>query len=395
MASRMSDVASGPESRAARVEALKSAAIQAVQTGDLISAISSFEQLLALDPQNADILSNLGKLYYGSGDLDAATRKLGEACAAAPHNEDFRVNYHSALVITADRHASAGNVRAAIACLRKVLAADPAHPPARIGLSNFLALSGARGELRDFMPHATPELLGTHVLIACMPKSGSSFLKEALCGLTGWPDTPLSYAYLQTEQELHLPYLLRTATTDTVTQQHCRATDPNIHILQAFGIRPIVLLRRVEDIVVSLSDFYDQGAIYNTFFEDLWPTLDRAAKFDLVIDHIMPWYATFHASWERVARLGRLECHFLTYEEMIADKPAAIARVAAFLGLDKSGEECAAAVVSAEGDAVKTRLNKGGAGRGEAALDDAQKTRLRRLFETSGTRDLERIGLAA
>ena len=30
-----------------------------------------------------------------------------------------------------------------------------------------------------------------------MPKSGSTFLKETLCKLTGWPDTFLYYAYLR------------------------------------------------------------------------------------------------------------------------------------------------------------------------------------------------------
>src|SRR3546814_18105807 len=55
-----------------------------------------------------------------------------------------------------------------------------------------------------------------HVLIACMPKSGSSFLKEAVRKLTGWPDKALSYAYLQNEQELHLPNMLRLAMEDTV-----------------------------------------------------------------------------------------------------------------------------------------------------------------------------------
>jgi tetratricopeptide (TPR) repeat protein len=394
MATRLFEGAGGPADHGARIEALKSAAIRAVQSGDTATAISSFEQLLAFDPRNADILSNLGKLCYSSGDLEAAIKWFANACAAAPHNQGLRTNYLSALVIAAGQHSSGGNIPVAITCLRTALAEDPGHSSARIDLANLLELSGVRAALDDFMPGATPAQLGTHVLIACMPKSGSSFLKEVLCRLTGWPDTPLSYAYLQNEQELYLPYLLRAASSDTVTQQHCRATGPNTQILQAFGIRPIVLLRRIEDIVVSLTDFYDHGATLNTFFPDLWPTLGQAAKYDLVIDHVMPWYASFYASWERAARRGRLECLFVTYEEMIADKPATTARIAGFLGLDKTAEECAAAVRAADGDTVKTRFNRGGAGRGEEALDDDQKARLRRLFSTYGTLDLGRVGLA-
>ena len=83
-----------------------------------------------------------------------------------------------------------------------------------------------------------------------------------------------------------------------MTQQHCRATGPNTQILQAFGIRPVVLVRRLDDIFLSLCDFYDGGAIINTFYGDVWPTLDPSAKFDQIIDNMIPWYASFYASWE-------------------------------------------------------------------------------------------------
>lgn len=360
-------------------------------TSDAATAIASFEQLLALTPDNAAILSNLGKLYYMSGNIEAATQKFADASAAAPQNEAFRTNYHSALMIAAGNHSSQANIPEAIACLRTVLAEDPGHPNARVDLANVLELSGSRGELGDFIPNATPDQLGTHVLIACMPKSGSTFLKETLCALTGWPDTPLTYAYLQNEQELYLPYLLRAASSDTVTQQHCRATGPNTQILQAFGIRPVVLVRRLDDIVVSTSDFYDNGAVTNTFFGDVWPTLDPSAKYDLIIDHVMP--CTLHFTRRGNGRRGGLDFLFVTYDDMIADKAATLTGIADYLGLGKTAEACAAAVQAVDGDATKTRFNKGGAGRGAAALDDDQKARLRKLLDIYGDLDLERIGL--
>ena len=124
-----------------------------------------------------------------------------------------------------------------------------------------------------------------------------------------------------------------------------------------------------------------------------WPTLDPSAQFDQIIDHMIPWYASFYASWERAARTEKLDCLFVTYEEMIADKPAAIAAIADDLQLGKTAEECAAAAETVDGDAVKTRFNKGGAGRGAAALDDDQKDRLRKLVSIYGDVDLDRVGL--
>jgi hypothetical protein len=50
----------------------------------------------------------------------------------------------------------------------------------------------------------------------------------------------------------------------------------------------VVLVRRLDDIVLSLCDFYDGGAIIITFYGDVWPTLDPSAKFDQIIDHMIP-----------------------------------------------------------------------------------------------------------
>lgn len=394
MATRMSQGAGETTANdVSRVGALQAAAKQAAESGNIPVAISNFEQLLAFDPSNADILSNLGKLYYMAGNLDAATKYFGDASEAAPENEAFKANHIATLGMSAGQNMAGGNFPAAIALLRTSLAHDPGSPNSRVDLANALEFSGTRSELGDFMPDTTPDQLGTHVLIACMPKSGSTFLKETLCGLTGWPDTFLSYAYLQNEQEIYLPYLQRAASSNTVTQQHCRATGPNTQILQAFGIRPVILVRRLDDIVLSLSDFYDGGATVNTFYRDVWPTLDQSGKYDLIIDHVMPWYASFYASWERVARLKKLDCLFVTYEEMIADKPAMVAAIADYLQLGKTAEECAAAVQAVDGDAEKTRFNKGRAGRGAAALDNDQKARLRKLLGIYGEVNLDRIGL--
>jgi hypothetical protein len=107
----------------------------------------------------------------------------------------------------------------------------PGNSGCGVDLANALESSGIPAELGDFIPNAAPEQFGTHLLITCMPKTGSTFLKETLCKLTGWPDTLLSYAYLRNEQEFYLPYLLRAASNNMVTQQHCRATGPNTQIL--------------------------------------------------------------------------------------------------------------------------------------------------------------------
>ena len=380
--------------RLARLNALADAARDALARSDLPRAISKFEQILEFEPRNHTVLSSLGVLYFNAGNKERAVRMLADALAAAPGDAAIRRSYASVLGGAAELKSRTGDFSGAATLLRQALAADPGHTGARVDLANALEFGGLPAVLSDYMPDTTPDRLGTHLLIACMPKSGSTFLKETLCRLTGFVAANYAYAYLQNEQEIHLPNVIQSAKENTVTQQHCRATGPNTQILQAFGVKPIVLVRNLADIVLSLSDFYDFGAVRNTFFVDVWPSLDTQGKYNLIIDQVMPWYAGFYASWERARRFGRLDCLFLTYEEMLSDKPAAIGRISDFVGLGKTAAACEAAVRAIDGDASKTRFNKGIAGRGDRTLDDDQKARLRRLVSAYGPVDLERVGLA-
>ena len=100
-----------------------------------------------------------------------------------------------------------------------------------------------------------------HLIVACMPKSGSTFLASALTHATGYSNVVLAFGFEQNEQDLYLPALIRNSGFDTVTQQHMRATDPNLRLLAAFHMAPIVLVRNLEDITISLYDHLHNTAI--------------------------------------------------------------------------------------------------------------------------------------
>ena len=125
MATKMSQGASEATDIAGKVSALQASAKQAVESGNISADISSFEQLRATAPDHADILSNLGKLYYMSGNLDAAIEFFGDSAAAAPENEAFKANHIAALGMSAGQNVAEGNLPAAFALLRTALAHDP------------------------------------------------------------------------------------------------------------------------------------------------------------------------------------------------------------------------------------------------------------------------------
>ena len=279
-----------------------------------------------------------------------------------------------------------------ISCFRKSLSIHQA-PGFHINLSNALACAGRRAELADFATDITPDKLGRHVFIACVPKCASTFLKDLLVSLTGYRDVFMVQAAGQNEHELYLPSVIEAACLDTVTQQHCRASDANVQIMEAFGIKPVVLVRDIFDSVMSLLDFYDKGAFHNSYFRSDYQSLDEETRIDLLIDNVIPWYFQFVASWSEVERKRALDIFWLNYEELIADKPAIVQNVLKFYGLGASLRGIEQKIRETESQAGKIRFNKGVTGRGKSGLSDKQKEKVRGLARYYPTTDFGRIGL--
>src|SRR5437667_10576004 len=279
-----------------------------------------------------------------------------------------------------------------VLCCRKAIAVYPS-PGSYVNLTNSLSATGQRAKLSDFTTEITPEQLGRHLFIACVPKSASTFLKNLLVNLTGYRDLFTVYAAGQSEHEIYLPTLRESAELDTVTQQHCRASDANVHLMQGFGIRPVVLVRNIFDSVMSLLDFYNRGAFQTSYFRADWPALDEDTKIDLLIESVIPWYFQFVASWDLAERQKRIELQWLTYEELVADKPAAVLKVLEFYGLGAPRRGVEQRIKQIESEERKIRFNKGVTGRGKSGLNQQQKDQIRRLARYHPSADFGRIGL--
>ncbi|NOT62087.1 MAG: hypothetical protein HOP19_17880 [Acidobacteria bacterium] len=284
---------------------------------------------------------------------------------------------------------------AAIELFRKAISVE-ARPAYYVNLSSALTAMAQLGRLSDYAPHGLAAPRGQHLFIACAPKSGSTFLKNALCRLTGYREQYCFYAHGQNEHDLYLPILLDGFGENLVTQQHCRAAEANVQLMQAFGIRPVVLVRNLFDAVISQRDYYRQGAAVNTYHHAEFAELDDAAQLDLLIEFVVPWYFQFFASWQRVARAQRLDVLWLSYEEMLKDKPAAVARVLDFYGLSRERAEIETAINAVEGRGEQPQFNKfnrGVAGRGQAQLSAAQQARIAALQRFYPATDFRLLGL--
>jgi tetratricopeptide (TPR) repeat protein len=281
---------------------------------------------------------------------------------------------------------------ACLTCCRMAIRIKP-DPTYHVNLTNALAVLGRPPRLSDFTTRITPRQLGKHVFIACVPKSASTFLKNVLVDLTGYKNIFSVYSSWQTEQELYLPTVMEYADQNTVTQQHCRASEANIQMMQAFGIRPVVLVRNVFDAVISLADFYRQGAYFNSYFRADFLTLGEEKQVDLLIDNIVPWYLQFVASWSLAEKEDRLEIYWLSYEDLIRNKVKSIEQLLEFYGLGAAGSAVERLIAATEAKSNKNRFNIGVAGRGKTGLTNKQKERIIALTEYHPATDFSRIGL--
>ena len=282
---------------------------------------------------------------------------------------------------------------AALFFIRKAIAVEPC-PSYYIDLTNALARLKTPARLIDYTNKYAVTDLGRHIFVTCAPKSGSTFLKNVLVGVTGFKDMFSVYASLQNEQELDLPHFIKFGNVNTVTQQHARASEANIQIMQAFGVRPTVLVRNIFDTAASLLDFYTKGFTFSTYFDkEEFLAFDEDQKMDLLIEYVLPWYFQFVASWQRAEREKRLEMNWVTYEEMIADKPKSVERILAFHGITAPNELILQKIAEIESDGEKNRFNKGVAGRGKVVLNDQQKDRIAKLARHFPSNDFSVIGL--
>ena len=102
----------------------------------------------------------------------------------------------------------------------------------------------------------------------------------------------------------------------------------------------------------------------------------------------------FLAGWQQADRERRVPILWLTYEELMRDKPAAVARVLAFHGLGAPEEKITAALAAQESDPRRNRFNAGLSGRGQSALTPAQHARLRHLAAAYPAAGFTSFGLA-
>jgi Sulfotransferase domain len=221
----------------------------------------------------------------------------------------------------------------------------------------------------------------SHIFLACFPKSGSTFLSTALQGLTGYSAYSAAEEYGHNEQDISRRKLRRARRT-SIIQQHAKGSKNNLNILRQYSMRPIVHVRNLFDVVISLHDhlFGEDHCVPTGYVHREFWRLSQREQFDYLIHVHLPWYFNFLVSWHEAQR--HFSLIMTSYEELFADPPGTLRRLADFYGfdVDDAAIERALHYVSHQ----HTRFNKGVTGRGRELLTSAQCDAIRSLAKVWG-----------
>lgn len=231
-----------------------------------------------------------------------------------------------------------------------------------------------------------------HVFFASFPKSGTTYLHKLLLNATGFEDYLLDRFSEDQQQNIIRQWMPMFLAQNTVTQIHMFATAPNIRMMKELGVRPVVLIRDLADVLVSLRDHVVNEdhvmpiAQFPREFLD-WNTEQQGW---FIVRMAAPWYLNFYASWKRAE--PQIDVLWVRYSELILDPRQTLNRILLHSGVDVNPDNIDRAVASV--DMSRVRFNVGVSGRGRKTLSDAQVRAIDEIAATfAGAIDFTPIGV--
>ncbi|MGD9146785.1 MAG: tetratricopeptide repeat protein [Anaerolineae bacterium] len=111
-------------------------------SGEFEEAVAEYEQALEDEPENVDVLSNLGVAYYNLGQLDKAIEQYSKAIEIAPKDADIRSNLAAAYVQQYQTSGVSDQLESALEEYQTAVELDTSLAEAFFGLGVVYALLG-------------------------------------------------------------------------------------------------------------------------------------------------------------------------------------------------------------------------------------------------------------
>jgi Sulfotransferase domain len=169
-----------------------------------------------------------------------------------------------------------------------------------------------------------------------------------------------------------------------VTHVHMQALPSNRFFLEAFDIRPVIMVRNVADMLTSYLDQLEQDQAADNWLNCYLPpdflSVDEHARSDFAIDMMGPWYASYFATWTSYAREAPDRVCVLRYSDLRRDAAGVLETALRHSRTECSRAQCEKAVTNVWNDRAHYRFNHGVEGRGRSRFTPQQLERLERML---------------
>ena len=148
-------------------------------------------------------------------------------------------------------------------------------------------------------------------LIACMPKTGSTFLKKKLFCLENVKLASYRNNFYRTEQELEDDHIrkvyLRNFNSDLIAQHHVRCNTNTTQLINKYKLKTIVLTRNIKDILVSMSEHVENTSpVWPMYYLDEIILKEIRSNDRSVLSAVTalctPWLISFYLSWKKESK---------------------------------------------------------------------------------------------
>ena len=213
-----------------------------------------------------------------------------------------------------------------------------------------------------------------HILIACMPKSGSTFLATALSELPGLRRCRLTPAWGDREQELCPIRLSCYNYSSYIAQHHLRNSDWTQHLIKKYHLTTVVLVRNLADSVISIRDHlrHEPQSSPQAYFTPEHAKLSDAELEECIVNLVIPWYLNFYLGWKQCKK-----SRIFFYNDLLENPEAVMTSIFEMAGINPAKKDIQNAL-----DITRhknTRLNVGVSGRGKQLTPKAAEALIKLL----------------
>lgn len=196
-----------------------------------------------------------------------------------------------------------------------------------------------------------------HIFIACLPKSGSTYIASLLDSHAKLKRVRLTDSFDSYAQELSEIRLMRYICTNYLSQHHVCNSVWTQSMISRYNLTTIVLVRDFFDIVISIRDHVRQDTFPFDFPQRHQKYNDSQLE-ELIATLIGPWLIRFYAGWKQDKN-----ALFLNYQDIVTNPCLAIESI-----LDRANIQSDKATIEKaikQASLKKSRFNKGIKGRGK------------------------------